>query len=288
MNVPSAFFRNVVGGAILIGLSAPVSATSITIGSIHDATIFQNNPNNSNGAGPALFAGENGAGSPRRGLLEFDIAGFVPAGSTINAVQLTLFLAQVAGSGAGPGDPTPRIIELHRLTDNWGEGVTGLGSTVGGSGQGFAAAIGDATWNQRFCGGGPPCTGVGGTSWATAGGDFVAAASQSSLVGNVVNTPFLWLTNAALVSDVQGWLDAPGTNFGWALEGDETAATDFRAFFTRDFSAAADADGSLVPQLRIDFTAPAATTVPEPGTLGLIGAGLLWRAKRWQRRHPQA
>jgi PEP-CTERM motif len=82
------------------------------------------------------------------------------------------------------------------------------------------------------------------------------------------------LTTPALVADVQGWLNAPGTNFGWALvNAQENVATDFRAFFARDFSAAANPDGTLVPQLLIDYTAPAAT-VPEPGTLGLIGLGL--------------
>ena len=91
-----------------------------------------------------MFAGTDGVGSPRRGLIEFDIAGNVPAGSTINAVQLTLFLGQVAGS-----DTTPRTIELHRLTADWGEGTTGSGSTmIGGTGQGFQANAGDATWNR--------------------------------------------------------------------------------------------------------------------------------------------
>jgi hypothetical protein len=167
----SVFPKCVGVAAIVLTLAPPVSATTITIGDIKDATIFQNNVNNSNGAGPAMFAGNNGMNSPRRALLEFDIAGSVPAGSTITDVQLTLFLAQVAGS-----DVTPRTIELHHLNADWGEGTTGASSTVGGSGQGFPANAGDATWNARF---------FPGTLWTTAGGDFAAAASGSTVVGQV-------------------------------------------------------------------------------------------------------
>ncbi|HKE11984.1 MAG TPA: DNRLRE domain-containing protein, partial [Myxococcota bacterium] len=155
-------------------VGSAASANTITIGASRDATIFQNNVDNSNGAGPGMFSGTNGAGSPRRGLIDFDIAGNVPAGSTITSVQLTLFLAQVAGGGGGSADTTPRTIELHLLTSNWGEGTTGMGLPLAGSGQGFPANAGDATWNARM---------FPSTLWGTAGGDFNASASASTLVG---------------------------------------------------------------------------------------------------------
>lgn len=266
-----ALFRLVALVAVAMSPSLSASAATITLDALHDATIFQNNVDNSNGAGPAIFAGTNGANSPRRGLISFDIAGSIPAGATIDAVQLTLFLAQVAGSGGGgAGDATARTIELHLLTADWGEGVTGLGSGVGGSGQGFPAGAGDATWNDRL---------FPGTPWTTPGGDFAAGASGSALVGNVVNSPNMWLTTAAMVNDVQGWLDAPGTNFGWALiNAEEATPTDFRAFFTRDFS-----DAGLRPQLQIDYTE--ATDVPEPASVALVTLGLgtlLAKARRHQ------
>src|SRR5262245_15786468 len=72
-------------------LGSPASATVITVDASRDATIYENNASNSNGAGPAMFAGTNGANSPRRGLIDFDIAGSVPAAATITDVQLTLF-----------------------------------------------------------------------------------------------------------------------------------------------------------------------------------------------------
>src|SRR5262245_15685075 len=100
-----------ISAAGIVALASPALGATVTLGANRDATIFENNTSNSNGAGPALFAGNNGTNSPRRGLIDFDIAGSIPAGSTINNVQLTLFLAQVAGT-----DSTPRTIELHQLT----------------------------------------------------------------------------------------------------------------------------------------------------------------------------
>src|SRR3954468_13188836 len=94
------------------------------LGAEKDATIFANNPNNSNGAGPGMFAGTDGTGKPLRSLLQFDIAGHIPSGSRINSVQLTLYLGMVAMS-----DTTPRSIELHQLSASWGEGTTESGAT---------------------------------------------------------------------------------------------------------------------------------------------------------------
>lgn len=169
---------------------------------------------------------------------------------------MTLFLGQVAGAGGG-ADSTSRTIELHKLTNDWGEGVTGQGAAIMGSGQGFAANAGDATWNARL---------FPSTSWTAPGGDFAAAASSSTLVDNVVNTPFTWLSTPALVSDVQGWLDSPANNFGWAvINTAETTPSDFRAFYTRDFS-----DAGLRPALQVSYTA----AVPEPETYAMLVVGL--------------
>src|SRR5262245_57590830 len=89
---------------VCVGLSTDaLSGATITIGASKDVTIFQNNVNNSSGGGYGLFAGTNGTGSPRRALIDFDIAGNLPAGATIQSVQLTLILGQVAGSGGGGG-----------------------------------------------------------------------------------------------------------------------------------------------------------------------------------------
>jgi PEP-CTERM motif len=246
------------GAAIAVTMSVAATATTITIDASRDATIFENNVNNSNGEGPVLFAGTNGATSPRRGLIDFDIAGNIPIGATITGVQLTLHLGQVAGSGGGSGgDQTPRTIGLFELMADWAEGMTGSGSTIGGSGQGFAANPGDTTWNARF---------FPGTLWATPGGDHDATASATSTVTSVIDAAYTW-ASPGLVSNVQGWLNAPATNFGWELINlNETTATDFRAFYSREFS-----DASLRPSLQVTYTSP--TNTPEPASMMLLGMG---------------
>jgi hypothetical protein len=157
-------FRSPKLGFALLALTATTQlmstakANTISLGASRDATIYQNTPDNSNGAGFTTFAGNNGMDSPRRSLLDFDVAGNVPAGSTIDSVQLSLVLQGVAGV-----DTTPRTISLLPLLTNWGEGTSGMGLGGGGTGQGFPAKQGDATWSQNF---------FGVSAWTNSGGDF--------------------------------------------------------------------------------------------------------------------
>lgn len=243
--------------AILLFLGAGNALASVvTIGTTQDTTIYGNNVNNSAGGAIGMFSGTDGNSSVKRALAEFDIADNVPAGSTITGVQLTLFLAQVAGNVTS-GTAT---IGLHRLTDSWGEGTTGAGQLISADGQGFAANTGDATWANRFFSSTSP------TPWTSAGGDFISTVSASTVVGATVNTGYSWLSTPTLVADVQGWLDTPSTNFGWLLQNaDEVDMKTFRAFYTRE-----ESNSALQPQLQITYTA-----VPEPDSLSLLGLGAL-------------
>jgi hypothetical protein len=243
-----------------VTLSSPAWADVVTIGALQDATIFQNNVNNSNGGGVGIFSGGNSNLSARRGLISFDVAGNIPVGATITDVAMTLVLGQSAGSGGQPGsgDQTPRTISLYALTNSWGEGTTPTSQTIGGTGQGVAASPGDATWNARF---------FGSTNWTTPGGDHVATASASLVVNNVFNAPYTWLSTPQLVSDVQGWLNNPGSNNGWEMiNADEAGMQTFRAFYTKEWLA----DPSQRPKLTITYLAP----VPVPAALWLFGSGL--------------
>jgi hypothetical protein len=249
---------------VLCLIAAPSLADSITITSNRDTTIYKGFVNNSNGGGVAMFAGDDSNSKVSRGLIGFDIHGNVPSGATIQSVQLTLYLGQVAGAGSSGtgGDATPRTISLTALSDSWGEGTAGSGTTViPGSGSGFAAGNGDATWNDRAFSASTPIT------WTNPGGDFAATASGSTLVGNpaAVPAPFVWLTTAAMVSDVQSWLDSPSGNFGWILtNSNESAAKTSRAFYTREAT-----DPSIRPSLTITYA------TPEPSALTSLALGLL-------------
>jgi hypothetical protein len=248
-------------------------ADVLTIGANHDTTLFQNNVSNSSGGGPGLFAGTNGATSPRRALISFDLSG-IPAGATITGVQLTLTVGQIAGSG-GSGGISTRTIGLFAITSPWGEGTVQSGSTsIGGTGQGFTANPGDATWNSAF---------NQQIAWQNPGGDFNSTASASLTLTNATpGTSFTWLSTSQLVADVQGWLTDPSKNYGWELiNADETDATTFDAFYSREALSVPGVTASQLPSLQITYTA---STVPEPACSALMATALLGMAAARPRR----
>src|SRR5690606_711498 len=118
----------------------------------------------SNGAGDHLHIGRNGGAALRRVLIQFDVAAGIPAGATINAASLTLYVSRGRGE-----EPHPAA--LHRLLAPWGEGTS---HATGEEGGGIAAAANDATWSHRLW---------DTQTWATPGGDLVAQPSASALVG---------------------------------------------------------------------------------------------------------
>lgn len=202
--------------AFVVLTATSISADTISIGAMKDTSIFQSNVNNSGGGGNGLFAGTNGASSPRRALIAFDIAGSIPASSLIQSVQLTLTLGQVAGGGGGTGGVSGMpFIDLFSLTRNWGEGTAQSAvppsDSLNGQAQGAGASASDATWNAAA---------FLQANWTTAGGDFanpLAPSATTQITGTTLNVPYSWNSTAALVADVQGWLDNPATNFGWIL-----------------------------------------------------------------------
>jgi hypothetical protein len=260
--------------AALCAISA--RADVIDLGANHDTTIFQNNVNNAAGGGPGIFAGTNGAASPRRGLISFDLSS-IPAGATITNVQLTLTVGQIAGSG-GSGGSNTETIGLFAVAANrpWGEGTAESGATsIGGTGQGAAAGVGDATWNQSA---------FSLTSWTNPGGDFVSTASASLKLNNAAQgVSFTWLSTAQLVADVQGWLNNPSTNNGWEIiNADEHDATTFDGFYSRE-GANAGATSNELPSLQVTYSVPA----PEPTSGALVAiAAVATASVRPFRRRP--
>lgn len=230
---------------LFFGAVASASANVVVIGSSADTTIYANNVNNSSGGAAVMFSGTDGNASVKRALVEFDLSSSVPAGSTITDIQLTLFLGQVAGNLTN----TTATIGLHRLTADWGEGTNGAGTPISGGGQGFPALEGDATWANRFFSSNSP------VPWVNAGGDFISASSAETIVGAATNSGYTWISTSALVTDVQGWVDDPSSNFGWLLQNnDEVSIRTFRAFYTRE-----ETNSSLQPQLQITFAPPGTT-----------------------------
>jgi hypothetical protein len=185
------------------------------INPIKDNTLYQYVPadgDRSNALGIHFFTGETADGELRRGVLAFDIAGNVPAGSTILGVTLSMNMSRT------PFD-TARIVELHTLLADWGEGTSDANNEEG---MGAPATTNDATWRHRF---------FDTIFWTTEGGDFSTTVSASQSVGPV--GVYTW-SAVQMVADVQSWLDNPATNFGWLVLGDESAIATAKRFDTRE------------------------------------------------------
>jgi len=220
-----------------------------------DNTLFESTVGDiSNGAGSSLYvgrAGIAGGNGARRALLAFDLSS-IPAGSVVTDVTLKMTVTKVSPSA--PAAPTM----LHRLTADWGEGAS---NSFDPGGAGALAQTPDATWLHRF---------YSTTPWTTNGGDFAASSAAKSLAGE---GDYTWDSTAALVADVQGWLNAPGSNFGWAVLGDEGTSGIARRLASREAT-----NEATRPTLTVTYT------VPEPGTLtALAMAGMLAMARRRRR-----
>jgi len=247
------------------GIAAYGAPGSSVIQASRDTSIYQNSPNNSGGGAAGIFAGTNGQGSPRRGLVAFDVAANVPADAVIIGAELTMYLGMATG---GLGEP----LGLHRLNADWGEGTAGSSTlTVSNSGNGFAAGVGDATWNARFHSPTSPIP------WTAPGatGDFVTTPSTVTIVTNTIDTPFTWHASADMINDVRTWRDNPAANFGWALVNQsEGRSGSARGFYSSE-ATLNSTSGVLNPAWRPTLTVNY-ILIPEPATaLLLLASGAL-------------
>lgn len=248
---------------LLVGPSERAWANSVTFGALKDATIYDDG--NANGGGNFVFAGANGLDVRLRSLLAFDLSGISP-GSTITGVTLTLH--QSLPPGAAADNRAPNDVSLHRALADWVEGTSVPTGGGGGEGIGFSSPVNGVTFSLRDV--------VGGMAWTNTGGDFVALASATTSVGD--NGPYMW-SGSGLVTDVQGWLNSPSTNFGWFLTMDDESMP------AKRFRSRQNADSTHLPALTIDFTPPTGPAqVPEPSTVLLLASGLaglaLWRRRK--------
>lgn len=242
--------------AVLAGGAAAAAAPQVfELAPVADTTIFADVSGAdarwddvSDGSGGSLWLSTTAGGIVRRSLLRFDL-GVVPDGWRVTSVTLTLWTSRSRDDHEG---------RLHRVLAPWGEGA----SDSGGAGEGAPAQPGDATWRWRD---------YGVAEWASPGGDFVAEASASTLLGGQ-NQYHAWTSTAALVADVQAWVDDDAANHGWIVIGREDDAQVAKRFDSREGGVPAQ-----WPLLVVH-----AMPVPEPAPAALLLAGLA--AVAWQRR----
>jgi hypothetical protein len=254
-NRPTSWITEMLRAAVFTVVLAPaVLADEVTLVSDRDNTLYED-PNGlvSAGIGQNFFCGRTAQLEKflRRGLIRFDVAGNVPAGATMDAVELTL---HVSASVSGP-----LPCGLHRVMADWGEGTS---SPMGAGGQGAPATPNDATWIHTF---------YDTQFWASEGGDFVATPSATVMVGGIES--YTWTSTPALLADVQGWLDSPATNFGWLVHGEESLASSAKRFDTRENPVVA-----FRPALKITFTAACEADITGDGKVCQDDLGVLLAA----------
>lgn len=121
------------------------------------------------------------------------------------------------------------------MSAEWGESTS---DAIGEEGAGAPAAIGDATWTHRI-----HSTAI----WPTAGGSF---SSESDANQGVSNTGLYSWRGPTLTATVKDWRDNPATNFGWAILGNEQAASrTTKRFDSRENSVAINR-----PRLRVYYS----------------------------------
>lgn len=204
-------FRSTFAAFFFTLLCASATADVVAIEPSKDATIYNDGVGNrADGAGSTMYSGLAGTNTTwpvRRALVAFDVAGAVPAGATIQSVQLKLYMSKTVVAS--------KTFGIHRVTTGWNEGPTS-----GFSGNGNAAAVGDTTWLHTFW---------NNQFWNTPGGDFVASASASTSIGSA-SQYYTWGSTSAMVSDVQAWLDTPSSSHGWIVIGPESGGKSAKQF----------------------------------------------------------
>jgi len=231
--------------ALLLSLSSSgVWADTVTLTSVKDNTLYEPIAQDafadmSDGIGPTMFTGkvkdadaDPGAGTRvalRRAVLEFDVAGAIPAGATIDSVTLTLFCDRV-------GQTVNFNVTLNRLLAEWGEGTSNTGNSQQGRGE--PATTNDATWRHTF---------YSTQFWGTPGGDYALTASATKAVGGTGS--YTWGSTSGMVADVQAWLNSASQNHGWVILSNETQTQTTKRFATRE-----NATVNNRPKLVVSYT----------------------------------
>lgn len=244
-----------IGAAIALSCVcvSPALCDSITLQPIKDATLYSNSEGFlANGSGEFNFVGRTGSrggGSPRRGLMEFDLSS-IPSGATITGATLTMHVNWFHGGALNIG--------LYPVLASWMEGMANAGGgEFGGGGGGSASMEGDVTWIHRW---------LGGPLWSTPGGDFLNTSSATTSVGGV---GFYNWSSPAMVAKLQTWLNNPSSNFGWMMKAPETSIGNTKRFDARESSAV-----DFRPRMVVTYT------IPAPGAMGFAATGLALALRR--------
>ncbi|MBI4325113.1 MAG: DNRLRE domain-containing protein [Chloroflexi bacterium] len=222
--------RKIVRAILSLVAVAPGAALSladtVTLTPAADAEIRERSPSSNFGNAATVVSGRLGTNAGqerRRALLKFDLAGRIPANAIVTSVVVQVKVMKV------PSGPQNSTFALRRVLQAWNEN--------------------EASWNTRL---------APSTAWNSPGaaGTGDASATASSTVAVAGTGSYTFASTSSLITDAQGWLSNPETNFGWLLisQGEGTAKT------ARHFGAREDAGNAS--RLVIGFSVPPAATAP--------------------------
>jgi hypothetical protein len=238
-----------IGSALAVGIllpAAPVGADTAVLDAARDATLIETSGGErANGAGPVFFSGRTGQSSQsvRRALVFFDVAAALPGGAWVTSAELRLVLT--------PSNPALADMALHRVLSPWSEGPA---AASGGSGA--PTVPGDVTWIHSA---------YDTDFWTFPGGDFVLDPSATVAVGT--GGTIVWASAPGMVADVQTWLDAPASNHGWILIGDEGSPSTSKRFASRE-----SPDRTWRPKLVVEYQTACRAADLGSGSFGLCHA----------------
>jgi MYXO-CTERM domain-containing protein len=245
--------RLALGSASLLpaGAARAQPVTETVLPAVADATIFAEQGGGTaydavaDGQGASPWTSVLAAGVVRRALVRFDMSA-LPPGSQVLAARVEAFMIRLR---------EPQSLALHRIDAAWSEGP----ANGGDAGVGAPAGAGDCTWSHRVW---------PNQAWASRGGDYRLSASATTPVSGWP-APVVWASTPALVNDVQGWIENPGSNHGWMMIGTESGTQNATRLGSRESSSATGR-----PRLVVSWLPPQADAeVPlPPWALALLGA----------------
>ncbi len=218
-------------GTTTLPFTSVADSETVVLTPSADNTIYQELVNNSNGAGDRMVVGRtwgSSASLARRSLLRFPLTG-IPSNATVNAATFRLRTDTPIATGT-------QVIDIHRVTAFWIEGMSNASSSGGvgnASGVGTLAVGGGATWNNRRTD-----TPI---AWAAPGGDYSPSATATIQIGNGTQ----WWTSNDVAADISTWLGGVA-NRGWILIGDESTTGTVKRIYSRETVNA--------PELTVNFT----------------------------------
>lgn len=210
--------------AALFPVGDPPNASASTTNLVPVADTGIREPDSGSGTLSPIPVGVSDHGTPRnRALFKFSLTN-IPANAVITAASLKLVVIKTSRPAAS--------FDLNRLLKDWDET--------------------QATWVARLTS----------TPWVAGGGlagnDYASSPTATAVLG--ASGTASAFSSTEMVSDLQMWLNNPGTNFGWILLAAGEPVATGKQIASRE-------DAVNTPILTVEYTAPEPPAPAVPPTV---------------------